>query len=131
MRLIMELADRGNRFVEQQEPWKLKDDEDQAERLQDICTIALNLFRQIVIYLSPVLPKIAAATGTLLNDPIQSWDQSQSPLTGTDVGKFKHMLKRLEVSQVDKMIEESRDSSGADKPEATTTSADAATRRCV
>ncbi|MDG1874425.1 MAG: methionine--tRNA ligase [Mariniblastus sp.] len=108
MRLILELADRANPFVENAEPWNLKKDESKANELQDVCTVALNLFRQLVIYLSPVLPELAEKTGVLLNDPIESWDQSKSPLTGTDVSKFKHMMKRIEEKDVKAMEEESK-----------------------
>jgi methionyl-tRNA synthetase len=108
MRLVMELADRANPFVEQAAPWTLKKDPDQAQRLQDVCTIALNLFRQIVIYLAPVLPRLAKQTEALLGKPIVHWDESKTPLTGTPVAKFKHMLKRVEKKDVDAMIEESR-----------------------
>ena len=109
MRIILELADRANPFVEAQAPWNLKKDPDRAQELQQVCTIALNLFRQIVIYLAPVLPAIAEATAKLLGSPIESWDQAQTPLVGTSVNKFKHMLKRVETSHVNAMIEESRD----------------------
>ncbi|QDU58717.1 Methionine--tRNA ligase [Aeoliella mucimassa] len=113
MRLIMALADRANPFVEENKPWELRKDESQAERLQDVCTVALNLFRQLAIYLAPVLPKLAEQAGELLNDPIVSWDQAQEPLVGTAVNKFKHMLQRVEEAKVNAMIEES-------KPEETT-----------
>jgi methionyl-tRNA synthetase len=109
MRLIMGLADRANPFVEENKPWELRKDESQAQRLQDICTIALNLFRQLAIYLEPVLPQLAEQTGQLLNDPITSWQQAKTPLVGTSVAKFKHMLKRVEEKDVNKMIEESKE----------------------
>jgi methionyl-tRNA synthetase len=118
MRLILELADRANPFVEAQEPWKLQKDPKRAQQLQDVCTIALNLFRQIVIYLAPVLPAIAEATGELLGSPIEAWDQAQTPLTGTPVNKFKHMLKRVEIRQVNAMIEDSREEHQAGSAEA-------------
>ncbi|WP_425395833.1 methionine--tRNA ligase [Aeoliella sp.] len=108
MRLIMALADRANPYVEENKPWELRKDESQAQRLQDICTVALNLFRQIVVYLAPVLPKLAEQTGELLSDPITSWDQAQTPLVGTQVNKFQHMLKRVEETKVHAMIEESK-----------------------
>jgi len=110
MRLIMELADRANPFVESSEPWKLKDDTDQQQRLQDICTVALNLFRQLVVYLSPVLPRLAQQAGELLDDPIISWDQSQQPLVGQPINKFKHLMKRVERKDLDAMIDESKPS---------------------
>jgi methionyl-tRNA synthetase len=108
MRLILELADRANPFVENAAPWNLKKDPEKANELQDVCTVALNLFRQLVIYLSPVLPSLAEKTGDLLNDPIVHWDQSQTPLTGTPVSKFKHMMKRIEEKDVKAMEEESK-----------------------
>ena len=108
MRLIMELADRANPYVESNEPWKLKDDPEKTQRLQDICTVALNLFRQLAIYLSPVLPRLAEQAGELLGDPIISWDQSTRPLVGRSVNKFKHMMKRVEGKDLDAMIEDSK-----------------------
>ena len=108
MRLILELADKANPFVENAEPWNLKKDPAKTQELQDVCTIALNLFRQLVIYLSPVLPDLAEKTGELLNEPLIHWDQSQTPLTGSPVAKFKHMMKRIEEKDVRAMEEASK-----------------------
>ena len=108
MRLIMALADRANPFVEENKPWELRKDPESAQRLQDICTIALNLFRQIVVYLTPVLPELAEKTGGLLGEPITSWDQAQKPLVGTPVAKFKHMMNRVEPEKVQAMMEETK-----------------------
>jgi methionyl-tRNA synthetase len=108
MRVVMALADRANPFVEENRPWDLRKDDSQAQRLQDVCTIALNLFRQLAIYLAPVLPRLARQTGELLNAPITSWGQAQTPLTGTPVGKFEHMLKRAEEKDLEAMIEDSK-----------------------
>ncbi|MDG2384142.1 MAG: methionine--tRNA ligase [Pirellulaceae bacterium] len=108
MRLIMELADRANPYVESQEPWALAKDPEKQDQLQQVCTVALNLFRQLAIYLTPVLPQLAKQTGELLNDPIHRWDQSQTPLTGTPVQKFKHLMQRVDIKKVHEMIEESK-----------------------
>ncbi len=118
MRLVMELADRANPFVEAAAPWNLRKDPARSRELQDVCTVALNLFRQLAIYLAPVLPRLAEQTGELLGKPIESWEEAKTPLTGTPVAKFKHMLKRVEPKKVEAMIEESRQpedlSSGGD-----------------
>lgn len=108
MRLIMELADAANPFVENAQPWVLKKDPQRAGELQDVCTIALNLYRQLIIYLTPVLPELAEKTGVLLNDPITSWDQASRPLVGTPVNKFKHLMKRIEEKDIKSMVEESK-----------------------
>jgi methionyl-tRNA synthetase len=111
-RLIMELADRANPFVEQQRPWELRKDPQRQRELQDVCTVALNLFRQLCIYLAPILPRLARQCGDLLNDPITHWDQSRTPLTGREVGKFVHLLQRVAIEDVQKMIDESKVTDG-------------------
>jgi methionyl-tRNA synthetase len=108
MREVMQLADRANQYIEAREPWKLRKDADRQQELRDICTVGLNLFRQLIVYLAPVLPRLAEQTGQLLGDPIQNWDQSQAPLVGTNVNEFQHMLQRVEMKDVTAMIEESK-----------------------
>jgi methionyl-tRNA synthetase len=105
MREIMALADRANKYVEERAPWTLKKDPARAAELQAVCTVALNLFRQIVIYLSPVLPKLAEQTRQLLNCPIDSWDEASTAQTGTPVSQFTHLMQRVELAQVHAMIE--------------------------
>ena len=114
MRKIMELADAANPFVEHAKPWEMKKDEARQEELRDVCTVALNLFRQLAIYLTPVLPTLADQCELLLGDKITSWEQSKQPLVGTPVAKFKRMMDRLQKEDLDKMIEESKDDAAAD-----------------
>lgn len=108
MRLIMELADRANPYIDAKKPWVLAKQPGTAAELQDVCTVGLNLFRQIVVYLAPVLPKLAEQAGALLNEKITSWQQSQQPLVGTPVEPFSHMMKRVERKDLDAMIEDSK-----------------------
>jgi methionyl-tRNA synthetase len=109
MRQIMGLADAANQYVDAKSPWTLRKDETRANEMQDVCTVSLNLFRQIAVYLAPVLPQIAKQAGELLNDPITSWEQSKKPLVGTRVNKFQSMLTRVETTQVHAMIEDSKE----------------------
>lgn len=111
MRLVMGLADQANKYTEEAAPWNLKKDSSKQRELQDACTIALNLFRQIAIYLAPVLPRLAEQAGGLLNRPIACWDNAQEPLVGTAVNAFQHMLKRVETAQVQAMVEASTEKS--------------------
>ena len=113
MRLIMELADQANPYVETHEPWKLRKDPARQDELQNICTVAINLFRQIIIYLSPVLPELVEKTESLLGEQLNSWEQAKTPLTGSPVAKFKHMLKRLEEKDLQTMIDETREENDA------------------
>ena len=109
MRRIIEIADKANPFVEQSAPWELRKDPKKSKELQDVCTIALNLFRQLTIYLAPVLPSLAKKTEELFGEPIRSWDQTLSPLTGIKVNKFKHMMNRVDHKNIETMTEESKE----------------------
>ncbi|MFO1022487.1 MAG: methionine--tRNA ligase [Planctomycetales bacterium] len=102
VRIIMSLADDANRLVDALAPWKL---EKGSVELQRACTVALNLFRQLAIYLAPVLPRLAEQTGELLKSPILSWEEAATPLIGTSVNKFQHLLQRVDPKKVNAMIE--------------------------
>jgi methionyl-tRNA synthetase len=124
MRQVMAAADRANKFIESSQPWELrtaaKSDPTVARRLQDICTIGLNLFRQLAVYLQPVLPRMAEQTGQLLNDPLTSWEQSQRPLLGTPVTKFQHMMQRVDPGRIEALIADSKEPEMENKEPETT-----------
>jgi methionyl-tRNA synthetase len=118
MRSIMALADRANQYVDSREPWKLRKDAARGAEVQDICTVTLNLYRQLVVYLAPVLPRLAEQTGELLNRPIQHWSDAQQPLVGTPVATFHTLLTRVEPKEVLAMIEDSKETAAAAAPSA-------------
>ena len=115
MRLIMELADQANPFVENSQPWVLRKDPEKQQELQDVCTVALNLFRQLVVYLSPVLPELTGKANELFGVEISNWSDSQSPITGSQISKFKHMMQRVEIKDVEAMIDETKDEAAAEE----------------
>ncbi len=92
-------------------PWEIAKQPGRAAELQGVSTLALNLFRQLVVYLSPVLPGLRKQTDDLLGVPIRHWNDAAKPLLGTPVGAFTHMMQRLEARQVEAMIEESKQES--------------------
>lgn len=124
MRIIMELADVANGYVENNAPWTLKKDPDKQVRLQEVCTVVLNLFRQLCVYLAPVLPRLANQCSALFQNEIQSWNDAYTPLLGIKLSKFEHLMQRVDFKKVEQMIEESKDSTPA-TPAATPAPADA------
>ena len=104
MRIVLAIGDRANQFIEQRAPWNLRKEPGKNDELRDVCTIGLNLFRQLAVYLAPVLPRLARKTGILLNDPIAAWEQSQKPLLGKPIGQFEHLLQRVDRKQVEAMV---------------------------
>jgi len=107
MREIMQLADAANVFINDRKPWIVAKEAGREDEVRQICSVSLNLFRQIVIYLSPVLPRLAEQTASLLSCPIQHWDDVKTPLAGTPVQPFEHMLQRVKEEQVKAMIDDS------------------------
>jgi methionyl-tRNA synthetase len=106
-RLVMELADRANQYVDKMQPWALRKDPARAEELRDVCTIALNLFRQIVVYLAPVVPTLADRTGELFGVPIKSWEDSKTPLVAIELKPFQHLVKRVDPKKVQALLDAS------------------------
>ena len=119
MRIIMGVADRANRYIDDHKPWDLKkagaglNESGPTNPLQDVCTVGLNLFRQLVIYLAPVLPGLAAKTAALLGEPITDWNQSKIPLVNRKIERFARMMERIERSQLDAMIAQSTEAEAA------------------
>ncbi len=105
IRRIMALADRANEYVERAAPWALKKDPARAVELAQVCTVALNLFRQLAVYLAPVLPRLAEQAGQLLGAPITRWDDAQRPVTGQPIGPFGRLTDRVDPAKLAKMIE--------------------------
>ena len=109
MRAIMLAADRANAYVDAEQPWKLaKAGPEAAGKLQDVATVALNLFRQLAVYLAPVLPRLATDAGALVGGPIRAWDESQAPLVGRPVGPFSPLMQRVDAKQIEALLAASR-----------------------
>jgi len=108
MRDIMKLADRANQYIDENKPWKMAADEQQLPRVQLVCTQGLNLFRVLTTYLAPVLPGIAAAVTNFLESGPLSWSSRKTPLLGTEINPFKPLLTRVDEKDVNRMVEESK-----------------------
>lgn len=108
MREIIELANRANEYIDRTQPWMVRKDPARQEEVRAICSIGLNLFRQIVVYLTPVLPRLAQQTGELLGTPVTTWADAQTPLVDKTVHEYQHMMKRVEPKKVNAMVEESK-----------------------
>ena len=108
-RIVMALADDANRYIEQNKPWAMIKDNDQVDAVQGVCTQGLNMFRALMIYLTPVLPSLAVDTQALFQERAWRWADVQDPLLGQQIAKYKPLITRVEKAQVDKMIEQSRE----------------------
>jgi methionyl-tRNA synthetase len=108
MRQIMALADRANEYVERAAPWALKKDPAKHAELTVAVTVALNVFRQLAVYLAPVLPRLAEQAGELLGAPITAWSDAAKPVVGVAVQPFNRLMDRIDPKKIEAMIDSSR-----------------------
>ncbi len=111
MREIMALADKVNEYIAIKEPWQLVKDETKQQEVQDICSLGINMFRTLMIYLKPVLPVLADSTAAFLNDEL-IWEGHKTLLTDHKINKFKAMLQRVDMDKVNAMTDASKESLG-------------------
>ncbi|EDY86215.1 methionyl-tRNA synthetase [gamma proteobacterium HTCC5015] len=109
MRQIMHLADTANTFIAEAEPWVLAKQEGKQDDVVTICSDGINLFRQIIVYLKPVLPELARGVEQFLNIEPLAWQDVQTPLLGHRINKFKPLMQRIEPEKIEAMVEASKE----------------------
>jgi methionyl-tRNA synthetase len=108
IREIMALADKANQFIDTNAPWVTIKDDNKQQFTHDVCSLGINLFRILVVYLKPVVPTLAAQSEAFLNDEL-TWESSQSVLTDHAINKFKALMQRVDMDKVSAMIEDSKE----------------------
>jgi len=96
VREVMQLADRANLYIDQQKPWLMAKDAARAADVQGVCTQGINLFRLLVLYLKPILPRLAAGAERFLGLPDQSWADAATPLLGCAIGSYQPLATRVD-----------------------------------
>ncbi|SHL00238.1 methionine--tRNA ligase [Phytopseudomonas punonensis] len=109
MREIMALADRANAWIADKAPWSLAKQEGKADEVQAICALGVNLFRQLVIFLKPVLPNLARDAEAFLNVAPLEWKDLTTLLADHQLNPFTPLLSRIEPAKVQAMVEASKE----------------------
>lgn len=110
MRLIMQCADKANEYIDEKKPWALAKVEGAEQEVQDVCSVAINIFRQLMVYLAPVLPELTANAKEFLNIDDLSFASRNEWLLGHKINKFKPLMQRIEEKDVAAMVEASKES---------------------
>ncbi|MFI4918715.1 MAG: methionine--tRNA ligase [Legionellales bacterium] len=105
VRQIMDCADKINQYIDTNKPWILAKDETQLPQVHAICSMGLNLFRILITYLKPVLPKMAIASEHFLNCPALTWDSIDSPLLQHGINTFQPLMVRVEKEKIASMLQ--------------------------
>lgn len=109
MREIMSLADKANQYIDEHKPWVIAKKDNSDELLQAICTMGINCFRLLMIYLKPVLPIMAERAESFLNVKPWQWKDTNKPLIAHTINKFEPLMTRIDKKQVEAMIEDSKE----------------------
>ncbi|OQS40717.1 methionine--tRNA ligase [Chromobacterium haemolyticum] len=105
LRDVMALADVVNAYVDANKPWELAKQEGQDARLQEVCTVLINAFRLLTIYLKPVLPKLAEGVEAFLDVAPLAWSDAANLLLGKKINAYQHLMQRIDPALIDKLIE--------------------------
>ena len=105
LRRVMELADLVNGFVDTNKPWEIAKDPAREQELQTICSVTLEAFRRLTLYLKPVVPEVAAGVEKFLGIPAMTWGDINQPLnSGQAVQPYQHLMTRVDPVMIDQLI---------------------------
>jgi methionyl-tRNA synthetase len=117
MREIMALADKANQYIDDHKPWIIAKQDNSDDELQAVCTMGINCFRLLILYLKPVLPVLTAKAEEFLNIAPLQWQDAGTALVDHEINKFKPLMTRVEKEHVDAMVEDSKEDLNASETE--------------
>jgi methionyl-tRNA synthetase len=101
----MELADKVNGFVDENKPWEIAKDPEREADLQKVCSVTLEAFRLLSLYLKPVLPQVTAGVEEFLSIPAMSWNDVKTPLSSENpIKAYQHLMTRVEAPQIEALL---------------------------
>lgn len=109
MREIMALADKANQYIDEHKPWVIAKDPAREAELQSICSMGINLFRYLLLFLKPVLPVMAEQGEAFLGIKPLNWKDIDSPLYDHTINPFKPLMQRVDKEKIQAMIDASKD----------------------
>ena len=105
VRTIMELADQVNAFVDENKPWDIAKDPARGTDLQAICSVTLEAFRCLSLYLKPILPQVASGVERFLSLAPLAWSDINTPLSSHQpIAPYTHLMSRVEPAQIDVLL---------------------------
>ncbi|SCK04998.1 methionine--tRNA ligase [Vogesella sp. LIG4] len=118
LREIMAIADIVNGYVDANKPWELAKQEGQDARLHEVCSVLINAFRLLTLYLKPVLPKLAESVEAFLDIAPLQWADAQQLLLNHTIKPYQHLMQRIDPVLIEKLIEANKQSMEAQAPAA-------------
>jgi methionyl-tRNA synthetase len=105
LREVMLLADRVNEYVDRHKPWDLAKQQGMDAALHDVCSVCIEAFRVLTVYLKPVMPALAAQVEAFLKIEPLNWHDASRSLGAHAIGEYKHLMQRVDARQVDALLD--------------------------
>jgi methionyl-tRNA synthetase len=121
VREIMRLADLANQYIDAQKPWVIAKVEPKSAKLHGVCTMAINLFRLLTLYLKPILPATAERVEAFLAIAPLTWSDVETSLLDHPIGDYAHLVSRINPAAIEAMITENRETIASEQAESSTT----------
>ena len=109
VREIMAAADIANAYIAQNAPWELAKDRANDKKLAEVCTISLNVFRLLTLYLKPVMPEVARAVEQFLAIEPLKWSDAGTLLLDHKINPYQHLMQRVDPKQLDALFDGVKD----------------------
>jgi methionyl-tRNA synthetase len=103
MRSIMSYADSLNAYWDAAKPWALAKNPESLKQLHEVCTVCLNGFYKLSIFLKPVLPSLVAHVEKLFETPNLDWSDIRT--RPEVVGDYQHLMQRVDPKQLEALFE--------------------------
>jgi methionyl-tRNA synthetase len=126
IRAVMFAADFANQYIDNFKPWELAkgnkqnwapwdqskvNEQDLNDLLHWTCTVAVEVFRLLTIYLKPIVPNLVESAENILNVNPLSWaDEYNSLQEGHQVNPYKHLVQRIDQKQIEALIAANKES---------------------
>ncbi|MDE0691765.1 MAG: methionine--tRNA ligase [Gammaproteobacteria bacterium] len=118
VREITALADRANRHIAAHEPWKAVQDPERRGEAHEVCSLGINVFRALAVYLKPILPAMAERAESFLGVPPLSWEDAAEPLRGHSIEAFQPLFQRMDRKALNRVVEATRGEAKEEQPPA-------------
>jgi methionyl-tRNA synthetase len=105
LREVMALADRVNEYVDQHKPWELAKKDGMQAALHDVCSVCIESFRLLTLYLKPVLPALAAKVESFLKIEPLRWADAQRAMGHHQIGEYQHLMQRVDPQLLEALFE--------------------------
>ena len=104
LREVMLLADRVNEYVDRNKPWEIAKRAGEDALLHEVCSVCIEAFRVLTIYLKPVLPAVAAQVESFLRVEPLAFADAVRALGAHRIGEYKHLMQRVDPALLDALL---------------------------